>query len=113
MACMDDNFVDVDVLELGSQYIHIRVNILAVHEPIMFTVIYGANEVADKWDLWGSLELLATQYVDLTWIVRGGFNAVRDLSEVCGLSGDIQMVMEEFNTCIQNAGLLPLPMQGE
>ncbi|KAL2237437.1 UNVERIFIED_CONTAM: hypothetical protein Sindi_0935400 [Sesamum indicum] len=109
----DENFVDVDVLELSSQYIHVRVNILAVHEPTIFTVIYGANEVADRRDLWGSLEQLATQYVDLPWIVGGDFNAVRDLSEVCGLSGDIRMAMEEFNTCIKNAGLLPLPMQGE
>ncbi|XP_011078513.1 uncharacterized protein LOC105162219 [Sesamum indicum] len=36
-----------------------------------------------------------------------------DLSEVCGTSGDIRMAMEEYNTCIQNTGLLPLPMQGE
>ncbi|KAL2245415.1 UNVERIFIED_CONTAM: hypothetical protein Sindi_2809700 [Sesamum indicum] len=43
----------------------------------------------------------------------GDFNAVRDLSEVCGASGDIRLAMEEFNNCIQNAGLLPLPMQGE
>ncbi|KAL2232688.1 UNVERIFIED_CONTAM: hypothetical protein Sindi_1448800 [Sesamum indicum] len=65
----------VVVFRMGSQYIHVRVNILAVHEPIIFTVIYGVNEVADRRDLWGSLELLATQYVDLSWIVGGDFNA--------------------------------------
>ncbi|KAL2251659.1 UNVERIFIED_CONTAM: hypothetical protein Sindi_2288200 [Sesamum indicum] len=66
----DDNFVDVDMLELGSQCIHVRVNILAVHEPIIFIVIYDSNKVADRRDLWGPLEMLATQYVDLPWIVR-------------------------------------------
>ncbi|KAL2224832.1 UNVERIFIED_CONTAM: hypothetical protein Sindi_2937000 [Sesamum indicum] len=46
--------------------------------------------------------------------VKGGdFNAVRDLNEVCGISGDIRMVMDEFNAGTQEAGLMPLPMQGE
>ncbi|KAL2235708.1 UNVERIFIED_CONTAM: hypothetical protein Sindi_1303000 [Sesamum indicum] len=35
------------------------------------------------------------------------------MNEVCGASGDIRMVMEEFNAGIQDAGLIPLPMQGE
>ncbi|KAL2253051.1 UNVERIFIED_CONTAM: hypothetical protein Sindi_0099800 [Sesamum indicum] len=47
------------------------------------------------------------------WLVGGDFNAVRDLNEVCGISGDIRMVMDEFNAGIQEAGLMPLPMQGE
>ncbi|KAL2225211.1 UNVERIFIED_CONTAM: hypothetical protein Sindi_3023200 [Sesamum indicum] len=53
------------------------------------------------------------QSVDIPWLIGGNFNAVRDLSEVCGASGDIRMAMEEFNSCVQNAGLLSLPMQGE
>ncbi|KAL2251957.1 UNVERIFIED_CONTAM: putative ribonuclease H protein [Sesamum indicum] len=45
--------------------------------------------------------------------LRMRYVAVRDLNEVCGISGDIRMAMEEFNAGIQEAGLLPLPMQGE
>ncbi|KAL2226619.1 UNVERIFIED_CONTAM: hypothetical protein Sindi_2020600 [Sesamum indicum] len=64
----------------------------------------------------GTLELsriLAIQCTDIPWLVGGDFNAIRDLSEVCGTSGDIRMAMDEFNTCLQNTALLPLPMQGE
>ncbi|KAL2251949.1 UNVERIFIED_CONTAM: hypothetical protein Sindi_2317200 [Sesamum indicum] len=61
----------------------------------------------------GSSRDYAMQTVDVSWLIGGDFNAVRDLSEVCGASGDIRMAMEEFNGCVQNAGLLPLPMQGE
>ncbi|KAL2246047.1 UNVERIFIED_CONTAM: hypothetical protein Sindi_2872900 [Sesamum indicum] len=50
---------------------------------------------------------------DIPWLVGGDFNTVRDLSEVCGTSGDIRIAMEDFNAAIQNTGLLPLPMQGE
>ncbi|KAL2235433.1 UNVERIFIED_CONTAM: hypothetical protein Sindi_1275500 [Sesamum indicum] len=109
----DDNFIDVDVIECGTQFIHCHVNIRALQESIAITVIYGANEVVERRELWGSLEIIAMQCIDIPWLVGGDFNVVRDLSEICGASGDIRMAMEEFNICIQNAGLLPLPMQGE
>ncbi|KAL2251911.1 UNVERIFIED_CONTAM: hypothetical protein Sindi_2313400 [Sesamum indicum] len=80
---------------------------------IVVTVVYGAYEVAERRALWGTLETKATQCVDIPWLVGGDFNAVRDLSEVCGTSGDIQIAMDDFNACIESAGLLPLPMQGE
>ncbi|KAL2243965.1 UNVERIFIED_CONTAM: hypothetical protein Sindi_0514500 [Sesamum indicum] len=109
----DDSFIDVDVLSLGSQFVHARITFRASHNPIIITIIYGANEVPSRRDLWGTLEALVLNCVDIAWMVGGDFNAVRDLTEVCGTSGDIRMAMEEFNSCIQNSGLLPLLMQGE
>ncbi|KAL2237659.1 UNVERIFIED_CONTAM: hypothetical protein Sindi_0957600 [Sesamum indicum] len=88
-------------------------NFIEVEESVAITVIYGATEVADRRELWSSLENTAVQSVDVPWLIGGDFNAVRGLSEICGASGDIRMAMEEFNGCIQNAGLLPLPMEGE
>ncbi|KAL2223893.1 UNVERIFIED_CONTAM: hypothetical protein Sindi_3055800 [Sesamum indicum] len=69
-------------------------------------------EVRDR-ELWNSMENIPMQCNDISWLVGGDLNAVRDLSEICGATGDTRMAMEEFNTCIQNTGLLPLPMQGE
>ncbi|KAL2248280.1 UNVERIFIED_CONTAM: hypothetical protein Sindi_2680300 [Sesamum indicum] len=91
----------------------IIVEFRALHESISITIVYGATEVPDRRALWGSLESLTLKCVDTPWLVGGDFNAVRDVSEVCGTSGDIRLAMEEFNTCIQNAVLLPLLMQGE
>ncbi|KAL2252823.1 UNVERIFIED_CONTAM: hypothetical protein Sindi_0077000 [Sesamum indicum] len=76
-------------------------------------VAYGATEVVDRRELWNALEILAIQCADIPWMIGGDFNAVRDLSEVCGTSGDIRTAMEDFNAAIQNTLLLPLPMQGE
>ncbi|XP_011083377.1 uncharacterized protein LOC105165918 [Sesamum indicum] len=109
----DDNFLDVTVVELSTQFLHCHVTIRALQESVDITVIYGATELADICSLWDSLSTIAIQCVDTPWLVGGDFNAVRDHSEVCGASGDIRTAMEEFNYCIQNAGLLPLPMQGE
>ncbi|KAK4382686.1 Retrovirus-related Pol polyprotein from type-2 retrotransposable element R2DM [Sesamum angolense] len=43
----------------------------------------------------------------------GDFNAVLDMSEVSGASGDIRVAMHEFNDCVIQTGLISLPMQGE
>ncbi|KAL2235463.1 UNVERIFIED_CONTAM: hypothetical protein Sindi_1278500 [Sesamum indicum] len=109
----DDNDINVHVVECGTQFIHCLVYIRSLQESIAITMICGVTEVADRRELWGFLETIATQSVDIPWLIGGDFNTMRDLSEICGASGDIRMAMEEFNGCIQNAGLLPLPMQGE
>ncbi|KAL2224003.1 UNVERIFIED_CONTAM: hypothetical protein Sindi_3039700 [Sesamum indicum] len=96
----DDNFIDVNVVECGTQFIHCLVNIRAIHESVAITIAYGATE------------MLYSVLIS-PWLIGGDFNAVRDLSEVCGTSGDIQIAIEDFNAAIQNTGLLPLPMQGE
>ncbi|KAL2224883.1 UNVERIFIED_CONTAM: hypothetical protein Sindi_3122000 [Sesamum indicum] len=109
----DDNFIDVNVVECGTQFIHCLVNIRAIHESVAVTVAYGATEVVDRRELWNAMENLAIQCADIPWLIGGDFNAVRDLSEVCGTLEDIRIAIEDFNAAIQNTGLLPLPMQGE
>ncbi|KAL2247313.1 UNVERIFIED_CONTAM: hypothetical protein Sindi_2583600 [Sesamum indicum] len=107
------HFIGLLETRVGNQFIHCRVNIRALQEYVDITVVYGATKVSDRRELWASLESLAVQCINIPWLVGGDFNAVRDLSEVCGTSGDIRVAMEEFNTCLQNIALLPLPMQGE
>ncbi|KAL2250080.1 UNVERIFIED_CONTAM: hypothetical protein Sindi_2481700 [Sesamum indicum] len=109
----DYNYIDVDIIEVGNQFIHCRATIRALQEYADITIVYGAIEVSNRRELWVSLESLVVQCINTAWLVGGDFNAVRDLSEVCGTSGDIRVAMEEFNTCLQNTALLPLPMQGE
>ncbi|KAL2237664.1 UNVERIFIED_CONTAM: hypothetical protein Sindi_0958100 [Sesamum indicum] len=109
----NENSIDVEVVNCGTQFIHCIIYIRSLHESVAITVIYGATEVAERRELWNYLETIAMQSVDIPWLIGGDFNAVRDLSEICAASGDIRMAMEEFNGCVQNAGLLPLPMQGE
>ncbi|KAL2248024.1 UNVERIFIED_CONTAM: hypothetical protein Sindi_2654700 [Sesamum indicum] len=109
----DDNVVDVHILDLGNQFMHCRVTHRADSESLIITIVYGASEIMDRRSLWNTLEILAREHSDEPWMVGGDFNAVREMNEVCGTSGDIRMAMEEFNAGIQEAGLIPLPMQGE
>ncbi|KAL2246938.1 UNVERIFIED_CONTAM: hypothetical protein Sindi_2546100 [Sesamum indicum] len=112
-AAWDENSVDVHILDSADQFIHCRVTNMADNESVIITVVYGASEVIDRRNLWTALETLSQQCSDIPWMVGGDFNAVRDLNEVCGISGDIRMATEEFNAGILEAGLIPLPMQGE
>ncbi|KAL0299871.1 UNVERIFIED_CONTAM: hypothetical protein Sangu_3151000 [Sesamum angustifolium] len=77
----NDDFIDVDILNIGAQFIHCRVLMHDMHEPILLTVVYGANEVIARRELWQGLTELAMS-VDLPWLVGGDFNAVLDMSEV-------------------------------
>ncbi|KAL2224372.1 UNVERIFIED_CONTAM: hypothetical protein Sindi_2957000 [Sesamum indicum] len=109
----DDNVVDVHILDLGNQFMHCRVTHRTDSESLIITIVYGASEMIDRRNLWNTLESLAREHSDEPWLVGGDFNAVRDMNEVYGASGDIRMAMEEFNAGIQEAGLIPMPMQGE
>ncbi|KAL2226592.1 UNVERIFIED_CONTAM: hypothetical protein Sindi_2017900 [Sesamum indicum] len=109
----DENLIDVHILSMREQFIHYCVTNRVDDEPVFITVTYGASEVIAHLSLWTTLETLVEQYTNIPWLVGGDFNAVRDLNEVCGISGDIRMAMDEFNTDIQEARLMSLPMQGE
>ncbi|KAL0308180.1 UNVERIFIED_CONTAM: Transposon TX1 uncharacterized protein [Sesamum angustifolium] len=84
-----------------------------VHETILLTVVYGANDVSARRELWQGLIDWAVTVGNEPWLVGGDFNAVLDLSKVSGASGDIRVAMNEFNDCIIQTGILSLPMQGE
>ncbi|KAL0290491.1 UNVERIFIED_CONTAM: hypothetical protein Scaly_2669000 [Sesamum calycinum] len=108
----NDEFIDIDILDIGSQFVHCRVLMHDMHESILLTVVYGANDVSTRRELWQGLTEMAVS-VDLPWLVGGDFNAVLDMSEVSGASGDIRVAMNDFNDCIIQTGLISLPMQGE
>ncbi|KAL0354347.1 UNVERIFIED_CONTAM: hypothetical protein Sangu_1016000 [Sesamum angustifolium] len=109
----NDELIDVDILNVDSQFVHCRVHVHELHETILITVVYGANDVSARRELWQGLIDLAVTVGSEPWLVGGDFNAVLDLSEVSGASGDIRVAMNEFNDCIIQTGLLSLPMQGE
>ncbi|KAL0293247.1 UNVERIFIED_CONTAM: hypothetical protein Scaly_3145000 [Sesamum calycinum] len=73
------------------------------------TVVYGANDAISRRGLWQKLVLLANSISDIPWIVGGDFNAVLDMSEVCGASADIHLAMTEFRDCLLDTGLIHLP----
>ncbi|KAL0283738.1 UNVERIFIED_CONTAM: Retrovirus-related Pol polyprotein from type-2 retrotransposable element R2DM, partial [Sesamum radiatum] len=109
----DVDFVDVDVVETGDQFIHCSVCIRALHTRVVITVVYGLMMLLDGGCFGADLMRLSTMTANEPWLVGGDFNTVLDASEVCGQSGDIRGAAEEFQGCLQATGLITLPMQGE
>ncbi|KAL0368425.1 UNVERIFIED_CONTAM: hypothetical protein Scaly_1061400 [Sesamum calycinum] len=87
-------------LMLVLNLFHCRVLVHELHETILITVVYGANDVSARRELWQGLIDLAVTVGNVPWLVGGDFNAVLDMSEVSGASGDIRVAMNEFNDCI-------------
>ncbi|KAL0311244.1 UNVERIFIED_CONTAM: hypothetical protein Sangu_2419100 [Sesamum angustifolium] len=102
----NDELIDVDILNVGTQFVHCRVLVHELHESIFITVVYGANDVSTRRELWQELIDLAGTIGNVPWLVGGDFNAVLDMSEVSGASGDIRVAMNEFNDYILQTGLL-------
>ncbi|KAL0455532.1 UNVERIFIED_CONTAM: hypothetical protein Slati_0892400 [Sesamum latifolium] len=89
----DSKFIVVDVLNLGTQFVHCRVFIRQLHEHVL--VAYGANDTISRRDLWHSLESLSEQ-IDSPWLVCGDFNVVLDDSEICGNAGTQDRLWRSF-----------------
>ncbi|KAL0437767.1 UNVERIFIED_CONTAM: hypothetical protein Sradi_0484600 [Sesamum radiatum] len=98
--------------KLVPQFVYCSVHIRSLHIHVLLTVVYGVNDMVGRRELWGDLVRLS-HVVAEPWVVGGDFNTVVDTSEVCGHSGDVGGVAEEFQGCLRDTGLIALPMQGE
>ncbi|KAL0434434.1 UNVERIFIED_CONTAM: hypothetical protein Slati_2777700 [Sesamum latifolium] len=87
--------------------------IWSIHTHVLVTIAYGANDAVVRRVLWHNLGRLVRAVGDTPWLVGGDFNTLLDMSEVCGVSGDIRGATDDFQDCLNDIGLITLPMQGE
>ncbi|KAL0404471.1 UNVERIFIED_CONTAM: hypothetical protein Sradi_2087900 [Sesamum radiatum] len=109
----DDDEIRVEILNVNLQLIHRRVFVRRMLLMSLVSIVYGANDLGTKRDLWQLMGELASSIMDEQWMVLGDFITVLDMSEVCGASGDIRAAMEDSQNCILDAGLIKLPMHGK
>lgn len=55
---------------------------LREHRRFFFSFICGTNDIVTHRELWNSLQTIALQVEDDSWIVLGDFNVVLDSSEM-------------------------------
>ncbi|KAL0459206.1 UNVERIFIED_CONTAM: hypothetical protein Slati_0547800 [Sesamum latifolium] len=83
------------------------VEVLAVHEQTnsyCSSVVYGANDLGVRRDIWRTLSHIADSIDVEPWLLLEDFNAVTDMSEVCGASEDIRSVIEDFQGFLIDTG---------
>ncbi|KAL0392714.1 UNVERIFIED_CONTAM: hypothetical protein Sradi_2494200 [Sesamum radiatum] len=107
-----DDELDVDVLTVHEQVIHCRVFTRQIHTAVMVSVVYGVNDLGVRKDLYRTLSHIADSIDVEPWLALGDFNAVANISEVCGGSWDIRSVIEDFQGFLIDTSLITLPMQG-
>ncbi|KAL0402272.1 UNVERIFIED_CONTAM: hypothetical protein Slati_4257100 [Sesamum latifolium] len=92
----NDDELDIKVLPVHELVIHCRVFIRQIHTAVLVSIVYRENDLGVRRDLWRTLSHIADFIYVEPWLVLGDFNAVVDMSEVCGASGDIRSVIEDF-----------------
>lgn len=80
-------------------------------EPVNLVNVYAPFNREKKKELWELLMLRMRGRESERWCVSGDFNTVRNESERRGVSiQDRRGEMRDFNTFIENAGLVDLPL---
>ncbi|KAL0346087.1 UNVERIFIED_CONTAM: hypothetical protein Sradi_4440000 [Sesamum radiatum] len=100
----NEDELNVEVLLVHLQFIHCKLHIRRSHVIMFVTIVYGANDIGTRRELWQELRGLASGVSNEPWLMLGDFNKVLDMSEVCGHSGDIQLAIEEFRNCLLDSG---------
>ncbi|KAL0302151.1 UNVERIFIED_CONTAM: hypothetical protein Scaly_3040800 [Sesamum calycinum] len=104
--------IGVEILVVDKQFIHCRVTNKGEHTKCLITVLYGANELIARREMWQGLIQISRSISDEPWMVMGDFNAVLDDSEVSGNAADTSASMAEFSECITDSELHHLPFTG-
>ncbi|KAL9243816.1 hypothetical protein vseg_017658 [Gypsophila vaccaria] len=101
---------DIQILEYGSQYIHMKVYYQIDNRQFLLTMIYAFNGLNDRVELWNFLKEVADTCSD-PWLWLGDFNTV--LSPVERLGGSTsEAEMEHFQECVSLCGMEDLIATG-
>ncbi|PKU83813.1 Putative ribonuclease H protein [Dendrobium catenatum] len=97
---------------ISSSYQHIH-GILSVGSvpPIFLTIIYAANSVKERRNLWDQI-IAVSPNTDQPWVIMGDFNCYRYETEKAGGSASSSGRLGELNSFIFNSGVQDLSSRG-
>ncbi|XP_010681227.2 uncharacterized protein LOC104896208 [Beta vulgaris subsp. vulgaris] len=100
----------VNTCSCVAQYIHCEVIHRATSGTFEVTLIYRANDVVVREELWRALEMISHQ-VQGAWIILGDFNNVLNLGERLGSAVSLEEVAP-FRQCIRECRVQDNPTTG-
>ncbi|KAL0411763.1 UNVERIFIED_CONTAM: hypothetical protein Slati_3766000, partial [Sesamum latifolium] len=71
-----------------EQFIYCRLLNKRMSTNCLISVVYGDCDPTRRRQLWGDLQSLSKNIIEVPWCVLGDFNAIIDASESCGRSSD-------------------------
>ncbi|XP_043697412.1 uncharacterized protein LOC122648227, partial [Telopea speciosissima] len=108
----DPSFLNVEEIQKTKQFIHAKVSIWGTVVSFLCTVVYAQNTVAGRKDLWEDVGRLASA-IATPWAVLGCFNVIRNHNEKIGGDPIRFEAIDDFNTFIEDSGLIDLKWKGE
>ncbi|KAI0529431.1 hypothetical protein KFK09_001980 [Dendrobium nobile] len=104
------NIINFSPLFIASQIIHGTVTV-GSQPPVLISVIYAANTVCDRNNLWNQLRNLVLD-PSMAWVIMGDFNCYRTDEEKSGGNHTHNSQLGELNKVIFDCGLLDLASVG-
>ncbi|XP_043696737.1 uncharacterized protein LOC122647384, partial [Telopea speciosissima] len=108
----DPNVLDVEEIQKSKQFIHAKVSVIGTSVSFLYTAVYALNNLVGQKVLWEDVGSLA-RAIASPWAVQGDFNVIRIQMEKIGGESVRFEAMEDFNSFIDDAGLIDLKWKGE
>ncbi|KAL0361196.1 UNVERIFIED_CONTAM: hypothetical protein Sradi_3804100 [Sesamum radiatum] len=106
---MDDT-IKFQVLEDDEQFLHLRLQVPFIEEPLLCTVVYGKCDKVDRGRIWEFMRTVGEQ--NAPWMIGGDFNLVVSVSEQSNGAYPTHHSIEEFNKAIFDCGLSDVGFEG-
>ncbi|KAK9676089.1 hypothetical protein RND81_11G053000 [Saponaria officinalis] len=103
--------LDVTVLLVAAQMIHLKVFCKLLNVSIYVTFVYRFNDGVARRQLWHDVMGLAPSVV-LAWLVLGDFNIVRTREDKIDRHPPVEWEMMDFSRCLSCYSLDELHFQG-
>ncbi|XP_043697267.1 uncharacterized protein LOC122648063 [Telopea speciosissima] len=108
----DPNILDVEEIQKTKQFIHAKVSVKGTTVSFHYTVVYAHNNLAGQKVVWEDVGSVA-RAIASPWAIQGDFNVIRNQMEKIGGEAVRFEAMEDFNSFIDDAGLIDLKWKGE
>ncbi|XP_043697449.1 uncharacterized protein LOC122648282, partial [Telopea speciosissima] len=108
----DPSCFNVEEIQKTKQFINAKVSIMGTAGSFLCTIVYALNTVAERKDLWEDVGSLASA-IATPWAVLGDFNVIRNHNEKIGGDPVRFEAIDDFNTFIEDSGLIDLKWKGE
>ncbi|KAJ9541721.1 LOW QUALITY PROTEIN: hypothetical protein OSB04_028227 [Centaurea solstitialis] len=104
--------LDLMVLEGHAQVVHCVVRMKNDQNNLYLSIVYGANDLMVRRQLWSSIRKHKVLIGSQPWIVMGDFNAMLFPHDGLGGSSRRDCAMEDFSACVADVELMDVRYSG-
>ncbi|GJW63854.1 hypothetical protein Tco_0115738 [Tanacetum coccineum] len=104
--------VDVTVIAMIDQVIHIRIWLRADKKELFCSFVYGHNKYSHRRILWDNLCVHKVFVGNRPWCLLGDFNAALFLEDSTAGSSTMDIAMREFKACVEEIEVMDVQCSG-